>query len=832
MNYLGASTPANFKFGNNILYNTILDTTIYGPTGPKGDTGKGFTVFATTTTYSGLNSIIATGGNVGEFVIVTGGDLFLYMGTGSGQTGPGNSYNYSGDITDESKLIGTTGPTGPYGKTGPVGPTGNIGPQGPIASSFTVQNFGNYKILVSTGTNDSSVSYNDFIYNGSSLGVGTNTPSGIITAKQPHLFNIASNSGSFSVLGTHDVDGSLNTRIVVSGSTRGISGGGIEYLTSTGSLGSHVWYTFPTLEKMRLTPDGKLGIGLSNPGYTLDVNGAGRVLTSLGVGTALTNTGKLAVNTANTTNSLTPGAISSWDNTYSVFGPGASTSTSGALGIGWNSNLGGVLTCIQPGVLWNNMNYQALSHRFYVGGSAVSSLSVASNGNVGIGTSSPNQALEVRRDTSSSYIRISAPYSYQKALDFYDTTNNVQKWAVYNTGNSNNLQFWNPTGGDVMTITSTGNVGINTVNPKTLLHVSKTGTANFMTTLLANGAGQGIDSFQLGTFLGGTSNNPGDITSRIGTTFDANGNFYAGINFHRGTFATDQYMSLSTSATERMRIDSNGNVGIGTSSVSDRLHIKDVATIFKIESTSNSDPSRILFAPNGYNWYLSAYGSASSIYSNKLCIFDNFGNTILCMSTGSKVSIGSTNTTYQLELSSDSAAKPTTNTWTISSDKRVKQNIVDADLDICHSNIINIPLRRYGYNTNIKEYSTSNIDDVNVVGFIADEFKQYFPKAVNEVTQRLTVPKDFFFDDMTNIQTETAYITSAGATGANIEDPDYKVLIVPDFKGLNTSQIIPTLVGAVKKQSQIIQQQRQEIDTLKQNYEDLVNILKQKNILP
>ena len=89
-----------------------------GSIGPQGGAGMGFVVFANTTSYTGLNTVQATGGNIGQFVLVLGGDLFVYAGTGSGYTGPGNSYGYAGDVTDESKLYGTQGPVGVQGPQG------------------------------------------------------------------------------------------------------------------------------------------------------------------------------------------------------------------------------------------------------------------------------------------------------------------------------------------------------------------------------------------------------------------------------------------------------------------------------------------------------------------------------------------------------------------------------------------------------------------------------------------------------------------------------------------------------------------------------------------
>ncbi len=89
-----------------------------GSIGPQGSVGMGFVVFANTTSYAGLNTVIATGGNIGQFVLVLGGDLFVYAGTGSGYTGPGNSYGYAGDVTDESKLVGSQGFQGSLGPQG------------------------------------------------------------------------------------------------------------------------------------------------------------------------------------------------------------------------------------------------------------------------------------------------------------------------------------------------------------------------------------------------------------------------------------------------------------------------------------------------------------------------------------------------------------------------------------------------------------------------------------------------------------------------------------------------------------------------------------------
>ena len=55
---------------------------------------------------------------------------------------------------------------------------------------------------------------------------------------------------------------------------------------------------------------------------------------------------------------------------------------------------------------------------------------------------------------------------------------------------------------------------------------------------------------------------------------------------------------------------------------------------------------------------------------------------------------------------------------------------------------------------------------------------------------------------------------------------------VNDFCALTKDRIFAYGIGAIQDLSKKVISQQQEIDTLKQNYADLVNILKQKNILP
>ena len=83
---------------------------------------------------------------------------------------------------------------------------------------------------------------------------------------------------------------------------------------------------------------------------------------------------------------------------------------------------------------------------------------------------------------------------------------------------------------------------------------------------------------------------------------------------------------------------------------------------------------------------------------------------------------------FRLHLTSDSAAKPSSQLWTVSSDERLKENIEAADLDICYNAIKNIPLKRYTWKNEF--YSNEQVTDRSKIGWIAQDVKSVFPKAV------------------------------------------------------------------------------------------------------
>jgi len=106
---------------------------------------------------------------------------------------------------------------------------------------------------------------------------------------------------------------------------------------------------------------------------------------------------------------------------------------------------------------------------------------------------------------------------------------------------------------------------------------------------------------------------------------------------------------------------------------------------------------------------------------------------------------------YTLDIGGN-ARKSTTTTWLTGSDERVKENIEDANLDICYNTVKNLKLRRFKW----KEEIYPEYTDRNVIGFIAQEVEQYFPNSVKQTN-------DHGFVDFKSIDVDQVYKTMYGA---------------------------------------------------------------------
>jgi hypothetical protein len=109
---------------------------------------------------------------------------------------------------------------------------------------------------------------------------------------------------------------------------------------------------------------------------------------------------------------------------------------------------------------------------------------------------------------------------------------------------------------------------------------------------------------------------------------------------------------------------------------------------------------------------------------------------------------------FQLRLSADSAAKPSTTTWTVSCDERLKEDIEAADVDVCYENVKKIPLKYYKWRDNV--YTEEQVADRHKLGWIAQDVREVFPKAVSVLEMN-------GLDDCLTLNADQLYASMYGA---------------------------------------------------------------------
>ena len=219
-------------------------------------------------------------------------------------------------------------------------------------------------------------------------------------------------------------------------------------------------------------------------------------------------------------------------------------------------------------------------------------LTVDGGGNIGIGTGSPTQKLDIRGGNliisasggSGVIFKGTGDGSNKNAL-YFKNASNTEKFRIIHDPSANgtdDLQFKaNANSVPVMTMLQNGNVGIGTSSPDSLLHLETGGKA---TLRMTNSTTSTTDETEIGTieFEGkdSSTNRSGvmaKITSRYsdtgtagGSTIDGGGNEGGNIGFFT-SIATS--VGGSQTLAEKMRIENNGNIGIGTGNTNPKTHL-------------------------------------------------------------------------------------------------------------------------------------------------------------------------------------------------------------------------------------------------------------------
>jgi hypothetical protein len=336
--------------------------------------------------------------------------------------------------------------------------------------------------------------------------------------------------------------------------------------------GSYVPMTFHTggSERVRIDTSGNVGIGTGSPISPLTVESTSNVRAVI------------RNSTENTSYSCSLDFLTGT-------GSFASTNVVG--------RVMGIITQADPSALQSALAFVTNS-----GDSASEKMRITSAGNVGIGTASPVAKLDVISGTARVYI------SNQSATGFITAVNTTN--TAYAPLAINGSELVLKTGDATRaTIDSSGNVGIGTASPATsfgkslhLYNDANTGTVASNTYLAVESANRNAVLELSGS---STATNQVTFSDTLGTSVAAVASSIADSNLFFRTGGI----------TERMRIDSSGNVNIGstanyggllsvnrvqTSSIADLLTLRDASAGTTFNLQTYGDPA--FGTANRFNW--------------------------------------------------------------------------------------------------------------------------------------------------------------------------------------------------------------------------------------
>lgn len=548
---------------------------------------------------------------------------------GSGGGIPGGTstqvqYNSSGSFAGDSKMtwdstnkllsVGT-GASTPYAATGTVSSnTINVIPTtATIAASgmsgITTINAGaTGQMAYYTGANAISGSPSLYV-SGSNIAIGTSAATNLLSldGQAARIFwmerNYTANTigNQLTVQAGGATSGATNKNggnlVLSSGVSTGTGTSGIQFQTSPGTAGSTTDNTLGTA--MTITGAGNVGIGTASPNQKLTVSANGSYPFNID------STG---------TTALTEYSVNSTAKGYFGYTPNGS---------------GGLAFLDSSGNNWHMM--------------------VADNGNVGIGTTSPVQALEVRGPNSSlpaasgtsqtGTARFHPGSGTTATLDIGTYNSTGVSWLqATDIGNlaTNYALLLNPNG---------GNVGIGTTSPTQIFDVYATGSGAALPVFRTNNTSNSYMTIKTST--GGMNIGVGATTPHP-YLYSSTGNLFIG---------ADGSPTLYISGM------SNGNVGIGTTSPNNTLEVLgSSAKTIRLTAPSSGGGTGIVFAdggtPSKYNWLAGAQYNVSNAFEitpSTAIGGTTFSTPALTILNGGNVGIGTTSPATALHIASSAA---------------------------------------------------------------------------------------------------------------------------------------------------------------------------------
>lgn len=535
--------------------------------------------------------------------------------------------------------------------------------------------------------------------------------------------------------------------------------------SQSGYLSSTDWNTFNNKTSNTGTVT---SVGLSVPTGFLaggtPVTTSGTLALSFDTGYALPTTAKQTQWDTAYTNRITsasaPLSISS--NAISI--SQATTSTNGYLSsTDWNTFNNKQAALTNPVTGTGTTNYIPK----FTGSTSLGNSIIFDNGtNVGIGTTSPSYRLDVNGNARVTNGILNSDNYFERVFSSGITFPNGTSNLAANVQFPNNA-FWG------------------------YIEIEVTGTFENQST-----SGKLTKTFAVGTIAGGTifvnesrvSDAMGSIVNEIAIgDFAWNGTQYVIPISHITAFGnsyTVRVRMFSHSGGAKLVFDNlsigsnytltalsrqypyfNNRLGVGKTNPTSRLDVSGVnnETIASFANTSGA-------VGQTPGVYIQA-GTNSSDYS--LAVYGAFGSSHVYVRGDGNVGLGTTSPSFRLQLASDSAAKPSTNTWTISSDERIKENINPYEKGL--ETILAINPVTYDYNGKAGFAKIKGN-----IGIIAQDIKDILPESISTYKAKLN------------------------------EDDEEET----DLLNFNSHALTYVLINAIKEQQKQIEELKAQIKTL------------------